>query len=87
MTNFVIKNSIFFNVPKSIIKFILFLINKIKLMLPLNISRVNKIYFFDLLNSHLIHVGPIIFFKNKTNVFFLLYTIFLYQIKNSYFKV
>jgi hypothetical protein len=56
MMNFFIKNSIFFNVPKSIIKIILYVINKIKLILPLNISRVNKVYFFDLLDSHLIHV-------------------------------
>jgi hypothetical protein len=64
MTNFFIKNSIYFNVPKSIIKFILFLINKIKLILPLNISRVNKIYFFDLLDSHLIH-GLLYYSKMK----------------------
>lgn len=55
--NFFYNSYFSFNVPKSIIKFVLFFFNKIKLMLPLNISRINKIYFFDLLDSHLIHVN------------------------------
>jgi len=54
--NFFIKNNFLFVVSKSIIKFILLIINKIKLILPLNISRINKVYLFDLLDSHLIHV-------------------------------
>lgn len=47
--------NIFSNLSKGISKFILLSINKIKLILPLNLRRVNKNYIFDLFDSHIIH--------------------------------
>lgn len=47
--------NIFSNLSKGISKFILLGINRIKLILPLNLPRVNQNYLFDLFDSHLIH--------------------------------
>ena len=49
------KNQTNFNVSKSIIKFFLSLINLLKLLLPSNLSRINKNYLIDILDNHLIH--------------------------------
>ena len=52
-TNF--SNSFFIHAPTSIIRLILIVINKIKSLLPLNLSRFNKHYLFALIDSHIIH--------------------------------
>jgi len=48
-----IKNNSFYYVPKGIAKFILLFISRIKALMPLNLTRINKKYLFDLLDSHL----------------------------------
>ena len=45
----------FTNIPTSIVQFILLTINNIKSSLPLNFQRLNKNYFFALIDSHIIH--------------------------------
>ena len=50
-----IQNNFFYYVPKGIDKFILLIISRIKALLQLNITRINKKYFFNLLDSHIIH--------------------------------
>ena len=45
----------FTNIPTSIVQFILLTINNIKSLLPLNFQRLNKNYFFALIDSHIIH--------------------------------
>ena len=47
--------NIFSNVPISIIRLILLVINKTKSLLPLNLSRINKNYLVALIDSHIIH--------------------------------
>ena len=53
--NYAKKNLFLINALKSIIQFILFIFNSVKVLLPLNLSRLNKNYIFDVLDSHLIH--------------------------------
>ena len=48
------QNNSFYYVPKGISKFILLIFSKMKALLPLNLTRINKKYLFDLLDSHLI---------------------------------
>ena len=43
------------NIPISIIQNILFILNKIKTLLPLNLRRLNKNYFIAWIDSHIIH--------------------------------
>ena len=47
--------NVFSNVPISIIRSILLLINKTKSLLPLNLLRINKNYLVALIDSHIIH--------------------------------
>ena len=47
--------NVFSNVPISIVRSILLFINKIKSLLPLNLSRINKNYLVALIDSHIIH--------------------------------
>ena len=47
--------NIFSNVPISIVRSILLLINKTKSLLPLNLVRINKNYLVVLIDSHIIH--------------------------------
>lgn len=53
--SFFIQNNSFYYVPKGISKILLLVISRIKTLLPLNLTRINKKYLFDLLDSHLIH--------------------------------
>lgn len=47
--------NVFTHVLKGINQFFLFSANKIKVILPLNLPRVNKIYLVDIFDNHLIH--------------------------------
>ena len=53
--NFISQNNILFNVLNGIVELLLFIINKIKSLLPLNFLRINKNYIVNLLDSHIIH--------------------------------
>jgi len=53
--NFVSQKNILFNVLNGIVELLLFIINKIKSLLPLNFLRINKNYIVNLLDSHLVH--------------------------------
>ena len=56
MNSFNNKNNILLlNVLDGIVKFILFTINKLKLLLPVNSKRINKNYIFNFLDSHIVH--------------------------------
>lgn len=53
--SFTFQNVTFSDVPKIVIKFILFVTNNIKKLFPINLKWANTKYLFDLLDSHLIH--------------------------------
>jgi len=55
--SFISQNNILLNVLNGMATFLLFLVNKVKSLLPLNVSRVNKNYILNLVDSHIIHYG------------------------------
>lgn len=55
--SFISQNNILLNVLNGMAAFLLFFVNKIKSLLPLNVSRVNKNYILNLVDSHIIHYG------------------------------